>query len=831
MGTAFVVLAFVATTCIAAPLAVFIAAARLMRPARGNALPLFLLMAPAAPFAIALVMMALYSLPWQTPTWLHLAFVIALIAAAIAAGRDQLSALRADLSDARGRLRRGFSITDLVLGLVVVGLAAATLLQVLTLPVIENDAAEYLAVAREIFRAGNLSIYPLTQSTPNGMFAPSAHPPAIHMFLVWGSSWVGIENFAPSRVLAALCLFGMMSLLAAGLNREGSRSVVVAIIVMLCTPLYVLLLVGYHVDGLRIMAVVGAIVAMAGVIANPDKRTAVLAGAWLGCAAFSHSIGVLCWFLAGLAWLVLGPPDRFRRFGVPLVIGVVAVLIGGAQYVKNIFVFGVPLHDYVAVWDLPELKFYEDLAGVRNLGSLADRLVAGPLLGFVWPELFGITYWVGLAALVFLVRNWVAIGATCRVAIFWFLFISGLALVGAVFNITLLIKNARYLPFTAIPALAIIVAGAVALLERRRAARQPAYIVFPIERVLAIPRKLIFGALLLGFSFVAAGWTLDQSIRRLSLYGARVDFLIKGERAFMHREGSNFYGARAYTYLEANADPRERTLTFFAPGTAIYGKGPWLDQIDDQMIPFYKLTQPDAAHAWLRNRNVRYIFVPYYYLSTFARSVAEHLVSDERYTEPVINDKEGWRLYRLRDEPLPARYPCVKLDDRAVFEEISYRLGLVSRLAYASARPEFITYVDEYRRQFSPFGQDGVGTSPKLTSPYGRTYRIHTGVGPVWIEPKEEWLSMSGNSPMRFEIETGDSQGYFIIYVGEYGESAAGPFQQYVRVWDGILDRGPRKISFQFTPNAQSRKFRVLIDKLHHPPATLTLSGMKICRS
>ncbi|MCV9937011.1 glycosyltransferase family 39 protein [Boseaceae bacterium BT-24-1] len=830
MGTALVVLAFVATTCLAAPLAVFIAAARLMRPARGDSLPLFLFMAPAAPFAIALVMMVLYSLPWQTPIWLHLAFVIALIAAAIAMGRDQLAALRADLSDARARLRGSFSITGFILGLVVLGLSATTLLQVLSLPVIENDSLEYLAVAREVFRAGSLSVYPLTQSAPSGMFAPSAHPPAIHLFLVWGSSWVGIENFAPSRVLAAFCLFGMMSLLAAGLSREGLRSVAVAIIVMLCTPIYVLLLVGYHVDGLRIMAVAGAIVAMARVIENPDKRTAVLAGVWLGCAAFSHSIGVLCWVLAAFAWLVLGPSDRFRRFGVPLVIGIVAVAIGGAQYVKNIIILGVPLHDHVAVAGLPELRFYEDLIDIRKLASFSERLTAGPLFGFASPDLFGITYWVGLAAFAFLLRNWTAIGVTCRVSILWFLFISILGFIGAAFNITLLIKNARYLPLTAVPALAIIAGSAVAQLERRRASRHPIYVVFPIERVLAIPRQLAFGALLAGFAFVAARWTIDQSINRLSLHGARLDFLSAGERAFPRR-GSNYNAARIYSYLETNADPRERTLTFFQPGTAIYGTGSWIDQHDDQMIPFYMLAQPDAAYAWLRDRNVRYVFVPGYYLSTFSRSVAEQLVADERYSELLINDKDGWRLYRLRDEPLAARYACAQLDDRAVFEEISYRLGLISRLAHVSARPELITYSDEQIRKFRPFGQDGGGVSPKLTSPFARTHRVYTGEGPVWVEPKEEWLSTSGDSLMRVEIETGDSQGYFIIYVGEYGDSATGPFQRYARVWDGILERGTRKISFQIRPDAQSRKFRVLIDKLNHAPATLTLSAMKVCRN
>lgn len=830
MGTALVVLAFVATTCLGAPLAIFAAAAWLMRPARGDSLPLFLLMAPTAPFAIALAMMVFYSLPWPTPIWLHLTVVIALIAAALVLGRQHLSALRSDLSDARARLQRGFSIIGLVLGLIALGLTAIVLLQALTLPVIENDAVEYLAVAREIFQAGSLSVYPFTESARSGLFAPSAHPPAIHMFLAWGSSWVGVENFAPSRVLAASCLFGMMSLLAAALSREGGRSLAAAIIVTLSTPIYVLLLVEYHVDGFRIMAVAGAIVAMAQVIAKPDKRMAVLAGVWLGCAAFSHSIGVVCWFFAGVTWLVLGPPDRFRRFGVPLVIAAVAVLIGGAQYIKNILIFGVPLHDRVAVWELPGLRFNEDLDQMRNLASFASRVMAGPLYGFVSPELFGITYWVGLAALAFLLRNWAAVGVTCRVSILWFLLIIVLAFVGAAFNITLLIKNPRYLPFTALPAVAIMVGSAVALLQRRQQTSGPAYIVYPIEHVSAIARQVVFAVVLAGCAFVAARWTIDRSITRLSLNGARVDFLVEGERAFLRRPDSHYHAASIYNYLESHADPRELTLTFFQPGTAIYGKGPWIDQLDEKLSPFYRLTRPDAAHTWLREHNVRYVFVPRYYLSTFARSVAAELVADERYSELLINDR-GWQLYRLRDEPLKAGYACARLDGNAVFEEISYRLDFVSRLAHASARPELITYSDEQIRKLRPFEQGGAGSGQTLISPFARTYRVFTGEGPVWVEPKEPWLSASGDAPMRMDVETGDSEGYFIIYIGEYGESAAAPFQRYTQVWEGILERGTRKISFQVRPDAQTRKFRILIDKLNHAPAALTLSAMRICRS
>jgi hypothetical protein len=909
MSTAPGLLAFLAVTYVAAPLAVFVAAAQLMRPKRGEVLPLFLLMAPAAPFAIALVMMAIYSVPWRIPISWHIGMIASVILLALALGRHQLNALRLDICDICRTGPWRFSVPGVVMAAVVLGLLGLILFQALTMPVMENDSVEYLAVSREIFRAGTLDVYPLTKSTPSGMYGPSSHPPALHMLLIWGYSWFGVENFMPSRALAAFCVVGMISLLAAGLFRHGMLAIAGAVAIVLSTPAYVLLLVGYHVDGLRIMAVAGVIVAMARVIATPDVRTGVLAGIWLGCAAFSHSIGVLSWFLAALCWLVLGPPLRFRSLGVPLVIAAVAVMIGGAQYVKNIIIFGVPLHDHVPLLDLPVLRFHEDLAFMRGLGSLQDRLLAGPLFGFINPNLFGLSYWMGAVCLVIVLASWKSMATITKVAVLWLLLILSLALAGAVFNIILLIKNARYLPFTAIPAIAILFGSvlgqilqalyalpglvpAASIISRARgiltstarALRKAfvatlsfirrmgrlalqgvsalvlagaAVVAFLLKKpqilvrakltsekgasaITSLPSRwpsiiggAVLAALIGGTAFLASMWTIEQSTARLKLFGGQTDIFREGERVVYRRPGSNFYAARIFSYLEKSSGTNERTLTFYQPGTAIYGSGLWIDQYSDELIPFYQLDRLDAAHAWLRDRNVRYVFVPSFYLSTYSRSITERLMADERFSELVINDK-GWQLFRLRDKPLQESFPCIELGPEAVFQQVSYRLGLVSRLAYAAARPEFIRYVEPQFAQFRIFGEDRPPGSDtvKFDSPYGRTFRLSTGEGHDWVKPGEEWLATSGiEGPIRVEITTRNSTGHFIIYVGDYGETTTGPYQQFNRVWDGILDGEDRKISFQFLPGAGSQKFRILIDKIRHAPATLSIASMKICRT
>jgi hypothetical protein len=891
MSTALSVLAFITVTFAAAPLAVFAAAALLMRPRRGEALPLFLLMGPAGPFAIALVMMAIYSVPWRIPVEGQIAGIVGSIFIMLVLGRRHLGALRQDLSDGWRAFRWRFSVTGAILGVVVLGLFGLIVLQTVTMPVMENDSVEYLAVSREIFRAGTLDVYPLTTSRPSGMYGPSAHPPALHMLLVWGYSWLGVENFAPSRALATFCVIGVVGLLAAGLFGMGRLAIAAAVALVLSTPSFVLLVVGYHVDGLRIMAVTGVIVAMARVIATPDVRTGVLAGVWLGCAAFSHSIGVLSWFLAALCWLILGPPLRFRSLATPLVIAAVAIMIGGAQYVKNMVIFGVPLHDHVPLLDLPELRFHEDLAFMRGLGSLQDRLLAGPLFGFINPNLFGLSYWLGAVSLIIVLANWRSMATITKVAVLWLVFVLSLALAGAFFNIVLLIKNARYLPFTALPAIAILfgsvlgrilqvlyaVPGLVSAMDLRSRMRALMVWVSWLARqvlqalvitgvaivafVSDIPRllarngpppeadrststslaarfpSLLAGALLAvvigGAAYVASIWMIEQSTARLRLFGMNTDIFREGERAVYRRPDGNFYAARIFSYLEDRKGPRERTLTFYQPGTAIYGSGLWIDQYSDELIPFYQMNQLEPAHAWLRARNVRYIFVPSFYLSTFSRSITERLVADERFSELVINDK-GWQLFRLRDEPLVESFPCVELGPEAVFQQVSYRLGLVSRLAYAAARPEFIRYIEPQISQLRLFDKaGGSGADPLMfQSPYGRTFRLSTGEGHDWVKPAEDWLSAPGDSgPIRVEITTKNSTGHFIIYVGEYGETEAGPFQAFNRVWDGVLDGEDRKIAFQFLPRAGNQKFRILIDKIRHNPATLSVSGMRICRS
>src|SRR5690606_21716243 len=126
--------------------------------------------------------------------------------------------------------------------------------------------------------------------------------------------------------------------------------------------------------GLRLAAFLAAAIATVDLIERPGARQAIFAGAVLGLAAFVHSIGILAWVFAGLAWLLIGPSDRFRNLRVPLILAVVALVVGGVQFGRNMLIYGVPLQDSAPVWEMPELAFATDLRYRRDLFQPFDRL-------------------------------------------------------------------------------------------------------------------------------------------------------------------------------------------------------------------------------------------------------------------------------------------------------------------------------------------------------------------------------------------------------------------------------------------------------------------------
>ncbi len=792
------------------PLAVYAGAARLMAPKEHERIPLFLLTAPLAPLVLGLVLMALYSAPMRPSPRVVIVIVLSALAAALYYGSGEVSSLLKTLRASAKRFRVEWSGTDLLLYF----LLALAVLQIATLPLMENDAIEYAAVARHIFEARSLGVYPVLEAAPNGLFAPSSHPPAYHMYLVWGYAWMGVENFAPARLLALFCMCGMAALLALALYEHERRTKVIALILMLSVPLFTSMLVGYHIDALRLVSFLAAAIAVAGVVDRPSTRQAVLTGAVLGLAAFTHSVGLLAWVFAGLAWLILGPPDRFRNFRLPLIIGAVAIAVGGAQFLKNLLIYGVPLQDSAPIWEMPQLGFAEDLRYRRDLMGRYDRVVFGILRGFVEFPIFGLLFWLAVPASWRIWQRWRMASSIEKVAVGWSVAFFAISTASVLAGTELVVKNARYV-MTLTPLLVIVVAPMLAR--------------WPCESKWS--RRAAVGLLCL-----MSGWVVLQSVVRTANFGARIDLWANGERAPLYRAKDRFAGAPLYRYIEQNIKPGEKTLVFRQADFTLYGKGPWLDNFDTALEPLYNLENVGEAHAWLRARNVRFVLVPGYTFPTYYRTVVGRLLADMSYSEAKVGHR-GFRLFELRDARVASNCVSVPASEQRHVAWLE-KGGWLSTLSRVSGLP-FLAISDAEPMGALRFESPGAGnwqpvssnsTSVDLTSGYGRFLRFVTGTGPVGVPPSEPWTRLNGSDEVLRVSFDAKGLGMYAVDVVEYFERPSTHVAIATRIWDGVVKPAQRTIELQYLPQAQAKGFRFVVTNEGRAPASIQITNLEICR-
>lgn len=794
--------AFFIVTFVALPLAVYGAAAALTRPSPKQRMGLFALVAPVAPLALSFVVMAAYSLPFAVSSPIVVTSILIPLGLALWTWRHSIRAVVDEIVTGV----RGFGPQRSIAEVVLYVLAAIVFVQLVAMPLMENDPIEYHAVAKYIFETGSLSVYPVIEAAPNGLFAPPSHPPAYHMYIVWGYAWLGTETFVPARLMSIYALVATAWLLGSVLSEHGRRGVVLGLLLLLATPLYVSSLVAYHIDPIRLGSFLAAAVAVARLIERPERETAILAGSILGLAAFAHSIGLLAVVFGGLAWLLLGPSNRFYRFGLPILVGLFALLFGGAQYLKNLYMFGVPLHDSVPVWDMPEIDFESDLQYRRDLVRLRDKLLFGVFRGFVELPLFGLLFWFALLGAWRVSRRWAEQSTVTRVAFTFVAAFFALALLTALFGSTLVIKNPRYV-MTIVPLLIVL---AVPILAK-----------WPQARSLWMK-----GATLILFALLAS-WTIVQSGVRLARYGT-LQVYTAGERAPIYR-GGKFPGGPLFVHVEKELKPGEKTLVFRQADFTLYGTGGWIDNFDTQLMPFYRLKTAQEAYDWLRARKVRFVLLPYYTYPMVYRTAVEPLLADTSLVE-YVGDHHGYRLFRLNDER--AKVACDRVPREVIpltlWQRKSSLLGLISSVSGVSLldRQNDINLGEIHYRG------DGAGrrgnSETEVNWRYGQRFRLVSGEGGPQYRPDEPWLQTDGEKTLITVTLDIGGKGFAAVDVIEYPE--AGPIVSK-RMWDGLVDQRMGAVEFQFVPGAQTRSFRVAIENVGRASGMLKWSPLEICRT
>ncbi len=440
-------------TYVISSLIVFLAVARFCnrreREEEDHALHLFYLTAGLGPIAVAWILTMLLWIVPGLPDVAYLLLIPACFVAVLPLARGQWHLLRILPT----RVHRGMANAlrsmrwqqKFVLGVVILLLMLIVLLP-LILPLVQNDPLEYATDARIIYREKSYAIYPFIVPDPEtGHYAPSSHPPAYVSLITWsymlqgGSERAGLlKCIAPAFAVHSILLLWYL------LSSRGVVTALLGALLLVSTPLFFMQTAICHIDPLRIYTFFLAFVWLDEFLRRPERATSLICGAALGFALFGHSIGLLALPLFAGTFFLVAQGDLSQRIRPLLPIVGVALLVGGFHYVRNVFIFGSPIHDSAAVVELEQLHFQDYLLLKRGLMTLGDRTLYGALAGFTSVEYFGLGHWILLAGVPFY-RSFIRQDRLSLIMLSVVAFYFASTFASVLLGMDLMIKNIRYL--------------------------------------------------------------------------------------------------------------------------------------------------------------------------------------------------------------------------------------------------------------------------------------------------------------------------------------------------------------------------------------------------
>ena len=634
--------------------AVIARAAGCTRHGKSLALPMAFAVAPTV---IGMLTAALFAVgAGREPRLIVLALAVGSAAAALAL-RHGIAALAMAECDAwRREPLPGWPWLALALGL-----AALLGLQTTTLPLLENDALEYVAVARHVLGQGTLAAYPVTTADPTtGLYAPAMHPPAFHMAIAWGIALSTGESLLVLRLLTLLAAAATLWLvwrLAAGCGPIARAG---AVVLLASVPLWVQMAAACNADAFRIASFAAAFAATVLAIGQADTRSAATAGALAGIAMWSHSIGVLALPSAVACILLLPSAALHRRIRLALVVAGAAAAVGCIWYVINAWRHGVPLGDSWPVAEAPSLLHDEDLRRRRGLATFDGLLRNGALRCFLELPLFGLGFWLAAVAAGAALLRWRRAPDVVRAGVLFLATFAAVVAATLAAGSTLAVKNPRY-ALTLAPVVALLGGWLVARLATSPARRRVALIVLAL----------------------AAFWSVLGSLIRLASFADPVAVLRGDERAALSRP--RFAGAPLLAAIDRELPAGGRVLTFRQAELTLYGRRPWLDHYDPATLAAHLSADGRRAHAVLRRQDVGFVLVPWYTPATLAHGAVAAVLADPALAEPHGRHR-GMTLYRIADTPEPRSCRAEPFAGRGVL--LRTRAGLGPLLSELTGLPQ-----------------------------------------------------------------------------------------------------------------------------------------------
>lgn len=634
----------------------------LVRPrAAGDTARLALVALTLGPIALAWVLAQSMRLAPGLAAATHAAIVLMVVLLPVLVLWRRATAAAAELWRAGLDAPHWYAIGFAALLAVLLGLTVAAF------PIYENDALEYATAARHVYEARSAHLYPfMDSSATNGFYGPWTHPIGYTSLMVWsnivqgGAAEAGLIRF-PAYYCACATLLLLVSL-------AGGLGGVVAALLLVVTPIYLISTVSTAVDPVRVAAGFAAIVLveMAARL-GADAKRGFAGGVGTGLGFFAHSIGVLLIPMAAALWLLFGPAGWRARIVAIALTAITAIAVVLPDLVANFHNFNAIIADAPAAWSVPEVRNQEHVRVVRGIATFKEQVLNGPLQGLFGTVYYGVNYWVWLTLLaVTLVYGWRRFGIPAPArwmslhaaphVIRWMTISAALVLMwGAMAFAALLInsveavKNYRY-ALTVLPFLVLFCGLAMAAGLRQweqGGAGLRRWGSLGACALLALAAACSLSVGVFHFTYLAIQYSIP--VTRLDL-GTR-------EALTASRMPSVHVSRQIDELLRLGGC----ALLFRQADYAFFGTRCYRSYLDHTLVDLYRAKEPDEIAAVLARNDIRVVLVPRDGLAEIYNTGLETFLADPRRSR-LVSSWDGTRLFRVGDRPGPMkRVPVARL--------------------------------------------------------------------------------------------------------------------------------------------------------------------------
>lgn len=617
----------------------------------------------------------------------HLATAAIILLALACAGR--VAVLGSDLQPPAYGLQAGVFILS---GLLVVWIGLL-IFNAISQPVYQNDTLEYLLVGRELFLRKDLSIYPLVDSaaSDSGFYGPWSHPP-LYVSLIYLANLLQGQADQPGVMRLIAPWFALVSTgLVVSIGRMYSlRTGLLGALIFVSTPLFFLGAGSGLIDALPVCGVCLILALLVATDPGVPGR-AIWLGAGLGLMLWTHSQAVLFIPLVLSAVFIqnglTGWKQSIYQCGV---LAAVAALFAVWPYARNCLIYGYPINDTSPVFDLPQIDWQTFIRVSRTLDFPEAVIQYGLFKGWVIPDAFGLTFWLGsVGAFVFILsmvrrglhsrilsptglNPWDRCLLTCLAI--WGAYFTGV-LLSVFLGINLMVQNERYLLVT-LPFVSVLAGFALECCLRsllRRVSLEPRRI-WSNDTIATVLALGVFAAIvqmvLTEFLFV---------LPRLREYSEHdLDPTSTSQQMRQLSQKLAKYPNLRAAFLAGDILPLDAVIFTLRPSDLYYTKRKMVSAFDPRALSVYEAPDAESVVTKLRELGVTHLHVPNYSLPMSYNTGIGDVLKDPRLTSLVM-DMNGNQFYELRTSGLARTQPVYQSENNSPWSFWnSLRIGLVS---------------------------------------------------------------------------------------------------------------------------------------------------------